>query len=358
MLAVQKYLKSGKTPEDLESELDVKANWHPTLPIFKLNYGLASPKLNDVVRDCRSLTLDKNFDLISRAFPRFFNLHEVPEINDQFRWSDFSTYAKEDGWLCVVFYYNNQWIISSRSSFGDNIINNTDLQFKDVFFRGVDQSRLNLLDKKISYVFEVCSKYTKIVRQYNGVQCFLLAAYRGEEELSNSYCDNVARILDVPRPFEFTFKSAHEVYKFIQTQEKHDKTFEGVVLKDSNNLRIKVKSSTYVALHRLRGEGDNLISPKYIVPLVLNGEMDEVLTYWSEYTEDFHKVKEEIDLHEKKICDLWDRVQHIEDQKEFALSILDKTPFCGLLFTARKVGKHPKEIFRESPDMIYKVLYK
>lgn len=358
MLAVQQYLRSGKTLEQLEEELDIHSNPHPTLPIFKLNYGIASPKMNNIVRDCRSLTLDNAYNLISRAFPRFFNLHEVPEINDQFNWGDFSCCEKVDGWLCVVFYYNNQWIISSRSAFGDNKIDGTTYSFQEVFFKAVDPGKLTLLDKKVSYVFELCSKYTKIVRQYEGVNAYLLTAYRGESELSDSYCDNVMRILDVPRPQKFLFRSAQEVYDFIRHKESNDKTYEGVVLRDSNNLRIKVKSSTYVALHRLRGEGSNLVSPKYIIPLVLTGEMDEILQYWSEYTEEFHQVKDRLDLHLGRVCDLWEKVKNIPEQKDFALRILDETPFAGLLFQARKNNSHPKELWNESADLIYKVLYK
>lgn len=358
MLEVQNYLKSGKTLVDLKNEYDINANWHPSLPIFKLNYGLESPKLDPLVHECRSLVLDKDFNLVARAFPRFFNLHEVSQINDNFNWGDFDTSEKLDGWLCVVFYYNNQWIISSRSAFGDNPIDGLDITFKEVVLKAIDPSRLDLLDKTVSYVFEVCGKYTKIVREYEGVQCYLLSAFRGETELGDVTCDNFARILECPRPEKLVFHSAQEVYAFIKEQEHNDKTYEGVVLRDSNNLRIKVKSSTYVALHRLRGEGNNIVSPKYIIPLILSGEDEEVLSYWIEFKDHFDKVRDRLELHEQRICDLWELTHHIEDQKEFALRIVNETPFCGILFTARKAGRHPREIFRESPDMVYRVLYK
>lgn len=358
MLVVQSYLKSGKTLEQLEEEFDIKATHHPKFSIFNLNYGLETPKLDKIGMECRSLCLDKDYNLVKRCFPRFFNLHEATEINDNFNWGDFSCNEKLDGSLVSLFYYNNTWIVSTRSGFGDNQVNDSNITYEDLFYRAFDRSRLSLLDKKVCYVFELTSPYCKIVRQYTSTEVYLLTCYRGEEELSDSYCDNAARIIDCPRPQKFLFKSAQEVYDFIRHKEQNDKTYEGVVLRDSNNLRIKVKSSTYVALHRLRGEGNNIVSPKYIIPLILSGEDSEVLNYWQEFQEHFDKVRDRLELHEKRICDLWDRVHHIEDQKEFALRILNETPFTGFLFTARKLGKHPKEIFRESPDMIYKVLYK
>lgn len=357
MLNVQQYL-SSHTLDQLKEEYDIGASHHPTLPIFKLNYGLATQKLSKIGMECRSLTLDKDNNLVSRAFPRFFNLHEATEINDTFNWGDFSVNEKADGWVCVLFWYNNQWIISSRSSFGDNPIDGTDLKFKDVVLRGIDQGKLSLLDKKISYVFEICSPYTKIVRQYADVSCYLLTAYRSEMEMADSFCDNVARVLDCPRPEKYNFNSASEVFNFIKNKETTDKTFEGVVLRDSNNLRIKLKSSTYVALHRLRGEGNNIVSPKYIIPLILTGEDSEVLNYWAEFQEHFDKVRDRLDLHFGRVCDLWEKVKGIENQKEFALRIENETPFKGLLFTCRKKGISPKEMWKESGDMIYKVLYK
>lgn len=356
MLEIQKYL-SAHSLEELKEEYDINSNPHPTLPIFKLNYGIDSPKLNPITRECRSLTLDKDNNLISRAFPRFFNLHEALEINDTFNWGEFSANEKTDGWICVLFWYNNQWVISSRSSFGDNPIDGTDLKFKDVVLRGIDEGKLSLLDKKLSYVFEICSPYTKIVRQYKDVSCYLLTAYRGEMEMTDSFCDNAARILDCPRPEKYNFNSASEVFNFIKHKEAIDKTFEGVVLRDSNNLRIKVKSSTYVALHRLRGEGNNIISPKYIIPLILSGESEEILSYWSEFQDHFDKVRDRLELHEQRLCDLWDVVKDIEDQKDFALRIQNETPFTGLLFNCRKRGLNPKEVWKENGDMIYKVLY-
>jgi hypothetical protein len=164
--------------------------------------------------------------------------------------------------------------------------------------------------------------------------------------------------MDVPRPQKFLFKSASEVYEFIRYKEQHDKTYEGVVLRDKNNLRIKVKSSTYIALHRLRGEGNNIISPKYIISLILTGEDSEVLNYWSEFKDHFDQVRDRLELHLGRVCDLWEKVKNIENQKDFALRIENETPFKGLLFTSRKMGIHPKELWRDSADIIYKVLYK
>lgn len=358
MLKIQEYLRNGKTLEELKEEWDIGASHHPTLPIFNLNYGLETQKTSDLSLECRSLCLDRDYNLVARAFPRFFNLHEALEINDKFNWDFFEAFSKEDGSLIKLFFYDGQWVVSTRSGFGDNTVNNSEVTYEELFFKVFNRDDLYRLDKKNCYVFEICSPLCKVVRQYTDTKIYLLAIFAGEIELSDTHCDIVASSLGLNRPERYRFKSPEEVYSFIRQKEEEDKTYEGVVLKDSNNLRIKVKSSTYVALHRLRGEGNNIISPKYIIPLILSGEDEEVLENWSEFREHYDKIRDRLDLHCGRVCDLWDKVKDIEDQKEFALSIKNETPFAGLLFSARKTKIHPKKLWRDSADLIYKVLYR
>ena len=362
MLEVQKYLKSGKTLDDLKAEFDISANHHPNLPIFNLNYGIYSPKTNPIVMECRSLCLDDKFDLVARSFPRFFNLHETPEINDRFNWSNFSVLEKVDGWFCKVFWYKDQWVFSSRSGFGDNQVNDPNLTFGQLCRTIMTLECLNMLDKKICYTFEVVGPYTKIVRHYTSNRMYLLTAFRNNEEMPFEYISKASIVLNyhsngnVTGLDHYIVGTAEETMSLISRRTKEDKTWEGVVLRDSNNMRIKIKSPSYIALHHLRGEG-NLFLPKYIIPLILAGDYDEILEYWPEVKDAFAKVKDRIDLHQQRVIDLWDKVKDIDSQKDFALSIQQETPFTPILFKARKEGRHPKEIWKESAEYIHKVLY-
>lgn len=78
MLEVQTYLRGGKTIDDLESELGIKAIAHPTLPLVILNYNqIESPKRNSIVRECRGLVLEVGtWNVVARSFQRFFNFGE------------------------------------------------------------------------------------------------------------------------------------------------------------------------------------------------------------------------------------------------------------------------------------------
>ena len=94
MLEVQKYLRSGKTFDDLSADFGVKSSFHPEDPLVILNYDqIESPKTNTIVRECRALTLETtNFDVVARSFSRFFNWGEV---QDEMKYFDFTNFMKK-----------------------------------------------------------------------------------------------------------------------------------------------------------------------------------------------------------------------------------------------------------------------
>jgi hypothetical protein len=64
---------------------------------------------------------------------------------------------------------------------------------------------------------------------------------------------------------------------------------------------------------------------------------------------------------DKAFCELdalWNTTKHIENQKEFALSIAGKTPFTSILFNIRKAKANLKDEWRKSEDIIVKNLFK
>lgn len=148
-----------------------------------------------------------------------------------------------------------------------------------------------------------------------------------------------------------------EIQNFLFEQTKIDPTFEGVVIRDHNGLRFKIKSPTYLGLHRLKGEGDNLFNPKYLLPFVLSGEKDELLTYYPEVREAFELLNKEVENEFKKLEKLWLETKNIKDQKEFALAIKGQSYFIGLLFEMKRDQKTDlRKVWNESSESILKFL--
>jgi len=370
MLAVQQYLQRHSLDE-LTEELDIRIAYHDSLPLAILNYNqIESPKTHPVVRECRGLVLNtQSYEVVAKGFNRFFNWGEVQDEMGQFDFSDFVVQSKEDGSLVLFYHFDGHWRVNTRGSFADHEIDCQDFTWKEAILHALDLHDLDQLDdwgwsRDCTYVCEFCSLWTKVVRRYDTACVYLLAVFDSKtgKELSLAECDPLAKGMML-RPVVYQFKSIEEIQKFLQEQMSNDPTFEGVVMRDQYGHRWKIKSPTYLGLHKLRGEGGNLFNPKHLLPFVLAGEEDELLTYFPEASEAFYKTKSKVLEAYSRLVELWGDHRHIVDQKEFAMAV-SKHPFSGMLFSIRKQhgdrqkAEHLREMWNQNEFYIVKHLFK
>ena len=184
------------------------------------------------------------------------------------------------------------------------------------------------------------------------------------KELKWGEVDNHINMSPFLKPVQYSFTNIDQIQDYLIKLASDDPTNEGVVIRDDQNRRWKIKNPTYLALHRMKGEGDNLYDPKNILPFVMSGEVDELLTYFPEITDKVREMEREVN-HAFDMLEftMW-QTQGIEDQKDFALAIQGKTPFTSILFNLRKL-KGPNLTFIDlryawikSESTILKVLYR
>lgn len=372
MLHVQQYLQS-KTFDDLTAELGIVVRKHDTLPLAILNYDqIESPKTHPVVRECRALVLHtETKEVVAKSFNRFFNWGEVADELDLFDFSDFIVQSKEDGSLCIIYWFEGQWHANTRGSFALDKMEFQNFTWREAFCKALgiqdlqDLSAPDIgLDPALTYICEFCSPWNKIVRRYDQPNMYFLTAFRGSEELP--YLEAVRYVsqmyVDFKHPTVYQFKSIEEIQAFLQEQAAKDATFEGVVIRDKDGRRWKVKSATYLGLHKLRGEGDNMWNPKHLLPFIMAGEEAELLTYFPEVAPTFYKLKAEVQAEYIKVLETWIDHHEIPEQKEFALSIKGKCDLTSILFTVRKehgpkaLAEHFKAAWREAEGQILKRL--
>ncbi|RJQ30304.1 hypothetical protein C4565_00535 [Candidatus Parcubacteria bacterium] len=363
MLEVQKYLKSGKTLEDLKNELGINTAVHPELPLVIFNYDqIDSPKTHPIVRECRALTLDKDWDLVSRSFNRFYNWGEVAHEMKLFNFSKSWASDKEDGSLVKLYNYKGKWHASTRGSFGLDHVNGSPYTWQELFLKGLQLSSLDdlKLDPNLTYVTEFVSPYNKVVRKYVEPKFYLLTTFCGEQEMPVDVTDSVVDH-GMLRPTQYKFINIDEVISHIGLIAENDPSYEGIVICDDSYNRWKIKSPKYLALHAMWGNG-NLFLPKYLLPFILSGDTDELLAYYPEVKDVLYQYKNQVDAALVELIKIWQQCWEIESQKEFALAIVGKTSFSGLLFTLRrKYGKEQtldllKEAWKNNADGIEKVL--
>jgi tRNA splicing ligase len=367
MLATQQYLKS-KSFDELTAELGVTVKRHESLPLAILNYDqIESPKTHPVIRECRGLVLHADtHEIVAKSFNRFFNWGEVADEMSSFDFSDFVVQSKEDGSLVLLYHFEGEWHANTRNSFALDKIEFQNFSWRDAFCKALGISSMSelkgKLDTRYTYVCEFCSPWNKIVRRYEKPTMYLLAMFEGSRELTWDELRQQEHLLGlVQHVNHYEFKSVEEIQAFLQQQGRDDPTFEGVVIRDRHGHRWKIKSATYLGFHRLRGEGDNLYNPKHLLPFIMAGEEDELLTYFSEVSETFYKLKSKVQGYYIDLLETWADHRHIQDQKEFALKVKDKK-FASVLFNVRKkygvnqTSTHIKQEWREAEATILKHL--
>lgn len=350
MLNVQKYLRENSL-ESLLADYKLNVRHHDTLPLLILNYDqIESPRNHPISNECRGLVLEKDtWNVVARAFPRFFNLGEYRDIDNSFVWEDSFSQDKEDGSLMTLFQYNGVYHCCTRGSFADQPVNVGCQPWSYYFWDSLRSSGVDevLRDNNYTLVFEFCSPYNKVVRYYREPQLFLLTAYDNNSlrELSKEEVDDFAEILGVTRPRPHYFSCAKTLKEFIDREAQKEKTFEGVVVRDINGLRLKAKSSFYVSLHHLKGN-NNLFHPKYLVEFVLDIDAaKEMLCYFPEAQPNYDKLKAIYDNLVRKLENYWFCFHDEKNQKRFALSVKE-CPLSSILFLARKSGWDVQQTIR------------
>lgn len=322
MLPIQSYLINGQDP----SILGLKIVRQDDLLI--LNYSqIDSPRFHPICDDCRGLVLDTDYNLVARSFSRFYNLSERKDIYD---WTGACVTEKHDGSLILV-YYHNGWRVNTRGSFGDGLINGSSYTWRNLVWSLLDITRL---DTSLTYVFELCSPYNRVVRAYPEPKLYLLTAFHGVNELN--YPDLPDINVEVTKQYDM--KSDRDILNYIDSI--NDPTFEGFVVRNHLNDRIKVKAESYVRLHKTLNNG-NVFLPKNLIPIILENEHHEVISYFPSAKPIIDDLIAKMDNIKKEVDNIWFCHGDEKNQKRFALTILKETKYTHPLFMAKNRGGHP-----------------
>jgi hypothetical protein len=343
------YLKTNGL-EALKEELGIGYVDYPDFVV--LNYSqIDSPKNHPIVKECRSLILDKHsWNVLSRTFDRFMNHHE--DMNrDSFDISKAVCFDKIDGSL-IPFWYNpyagkHQFATRSMAFAEGNITFGGSETFNDLIPNAfgipeLSKEFLESLPKDMTYVFEFVSPKTRIVTPYKEYALYFLSARNtgtGIEVWGDEW-DTTYEMLKVGipalrKPNMYRFGSLEEI---IQAMKGLGPTDEGYVCaiqnSDGSIWRIKIKNPVYLAISKRRGNG---LTHSSICELVWENDEGEYLGYFPEDQGLFDPYIEARKLIFTDLEVLWEKYKDIENQKDFALAVKGY-PVCHFLF-ARKNGR-------------------
>lgn len=313
---------------------------HPEHPeLFLFNYRTITDFSNPLVQECRGLILDSTdnrWNPVCWGFKKFFNAHEA--VAAPIDWNTASVYEKLDGTLCYLWWHNGKWNMSTNGSPGaTGNVGTSDKTFNELFWEvfndndcvGLGHDLPHVFSegfKDITFLFELMTPENQIVVRHQNRKLVLIGARNrvtGEEIPTWAFknCWPVVKQYDFSN-LESATASLENVSAFDQ---------EGYVVVDKNWNRIKIKSPQYVRMHHLRSD----FSQRKCVEIILNGEADEFISYFPEFTKEFIEYQIKIDTLTKNVLDKFDEIKHHTNQKDFALEAI-KYNYNGILFALKK----------------------
>lgn len=294
----------------LEKEVSMKyvvKKKHPDYPHLVLyNYTSRAMKSKDWTKArliSRGIIIDTNQkQIIATPFPKFFNYGEAP-LPDSL--CIHRVFDKLDGSLGIVYYYDNQWHVSTRGSF------TSDQSAWGMNYLKQHPEITDKMDIHSTYLFEIIYPDNKIVIDYPWSGLVMLGAYN-KDGYEIEYHDLQKQFGDVCRfPTVFDFNNLDDIIQTMEDTNIQNK--EGYVIQLQCGIRFKAKLTWYINLVKT---ARNLTPKTYIQKMVSSKE--ETIEQFIEQCID--EQYEEFQCETKDICqsiytkftNIVNEIKHIE----------------------------------------------
>ena len=289
----------------------VSVHKHPKAELFIYNYAprVQYDKIwNEITLQTRGLIMDAEMNVIAKPFGKFFNLeehhpNEIPQL-------PFEVFEKLDGSLGILYWLNGMPFIATRGSFeSEQSQHATELLYSKY------RHTFANFDKSKTYLFEIIYPKNRIVVDYGELDDLILLTIidnvTGEEEIKQ-----------IGFPIAKKFDGINDL-QLLKTLEEENK--EGFVVRFQNGLRVKMKFTEYVRLHRIITSISNVAIWEYLkdgksLDMLLKKVPDE---FYDWLMQTVNKLEMNFKLiyenAQKRYIELYD-----EDKKTFALKVLNE----------------------------------
>ena len=227
----------------------IKTNVHPSGDLIIYNYTekcMFDKAWCDYTLQCRGLIADNEGNIVSRPFPKFFNLGEgaVPD-EIKYNYVDVDIYEKLDGSLGVSYWYNGLTYIATRGSFTSRqAVYASDMLEHLCLHDGINPEH--------TYLFEIIYPENRVVVNYRDrIDLVLLAVIDtkdGHEYPAHMFeCNGFS----VVKKYELCpVLNGRKDLEYLKNLNEKNK--EGFVLHyPKTGLRVKIKFEDYVKLHSI-----------------------------------------------------------------------------------------------------------
>jgi hypothetical protein len=262
------FLSNYKNFEDIKSSLtnEYNLNVKDDGDLYIIYYNHNQKLEHKWMYQCRGIILEKNTNkIVCYTFNR--NAENINELSDKY------TVEKSiDGSQIRLFYYNNKWnYATTRCINANKAYWFSDKSFYELFLEASSKLDYDKLNKDNCYSFVLCHPDNRIGVKYDEPKIYhvLTRNLTSLEELDEDIG------IEKPEKYNLTYD---ELLDMVKT---NDYNFEGYIIKDINNKRLKLENNMYNMVRELRGNCNNLFY-RYI-ELRRDGMVDTFLEYFPEY---------------------------------------------------------------------------
>jgi hypothetical protein len=240
------------TKKKLKS-LNLVIKEYPELDLYLVKYDKNSSDMThpDVLK-CRGLVAKISDNSLVCLPPT-----KSVTFNNDTNWEEVTVEDFIDGTMINLFFHNNQWIISTRSSVGANCKWSSNKYFYELFSESHQNINFEILDKSVFYTFVLLHPENIIVTNYIHPNLVLVSAGKvinnRYENLDINKLENYTGL----KIMSHTFGSYNEAYDYVS---KLNYQNQGLVLKYGKNKenRSKIRNSNYNYVKLLKGNTNNL----------------------------------------------------------------------------------------------------
>lgn len=307
--------------------LHITQTWSEDRRLVSLKYDQTqSPMDNPLVWQCRGMVVDVHLmKVVAWPYDKFWNLGEGRAALVD--WSTAKCLEKLDGSLMIMFYDHKEsaWCVASSGhpTAGGRFGTHESWTFGDAFSNTFTALHSGLPHGYESYtfMFELCAPENRIVVKHDQRRLVLHGArdLTTGKEMSLEWLGLMGQGWGWEVVKSFPLISVTDCQAAVRELRPHEA--EGFVVVDAKFNRVKVKSPSYVAVHRMKGE----FSKRRAVELWQTGETSELVAHFPELAGEIADVHRHLD---NVVAEIWVDLtprgfwepERWPDRKTFAIS--------------------------------------
>lgn len=335
--ALQQYLLDKQTnfkeKHDFLNSKSVIVNTHNTYDrLLQFTTIENISESNPIINCCNGFVVDVDT-------PDFKTIVATPNLifrNTKLFGKKLKYEEKIDGTTVHLWYYENRWNVSTKYDMNDE-------QIEKLFFKYFHKKYMDLLDKCYTYTFELCSPFTNKIVNYKTIKIYFITAINNNT-LEEVQLKEFKHFL----PNTYKFKSIEEAIEFTNNQDP--RKFEGLIVSDTKNNKIKIKNKQFLNLQTFKNSFDF----RKIVILALTGD-DYNISEFPEIVDTYTKTKSLIN----DICSKYDKIYELAkktttNKKDFITEVSKHTKFTTPLFEMynKKIKNMHEYIVNMNPDKL------